>query len=128
MLTDFMILIGGSAAHFIESCIASYESHYASIDHSSGAVSDDPNQPDTVIQGKECMNLIVLISEMYNFQVISCILVYDLIRSLLNGEKLNEVDVELLLKITRSAPNSLISRSFAHCISPFRFGPTVTPR
>lgn len=47
------------------------------------------------------MNLIVLISELYNFQVISCVLVYDLIRDLLS-EDISELGVELLLKVTRS--------------------------
>lgn len=43
----------------------------------------------------------VLLSELYNFQVISCILLYDIIRDLL-GETLSEFRVELLLKILRS--------------------------
>jgi nucleolar MIF4G domain-containing protein 1 len=43
----------------------------------------------------------VLLSELYNFQVISCVLIYDLIRSLLS-EELSEVVVELLLKLLRS--------------------------
>ncbi len=50
--------------------------------------------------GKECINLIVLISELYNFQVISCILVYDLIKLFISD--LNELNVELLLKVVRS--------------------------
>lgn len=45
--------------------------------------------------------MIVLLSELYNFQVISSLLVYDVIRGLLDGE-LTEFKVELLLKITRS--------------------------
>ena len=52
--------------------------------------------------GKECSNLVVLLSELYNFQVISCVLLYDIIRSLLDGD-LNEYKVELLLKVVRSA-------------------------
>lgn len=51
--------------------------------------------------GKECSNLLVLISELYNFQVISSVLVFDIIRALLNGD-LTEFNVELLLKIVRS--------------------------
>lgn len=56
--------------------------------------------------GKECSNLIVLLSELYNFQVISCVLIYDLIREILNGE-LREPDVELLLKILRNSGSQL---------------------
>jgi nucleolar MIF4G domain-containing protein 1 len=42
----------------------------------------------------------VLLCELYNFQVISCILMYDLVRSLLNGG-VSEMDVEILLNIFR---------------------------
>jgi nucleolar MIF4G domain-containing protein 1 len=51
--------------------------------------------------GKECSNLLVLLSELYNFQVISSILVFDLIHALLDGD-LTEFKVELLLKLARS--------------------------
>ena len=51
--------------------------------------------------GKECSNLIVLLSELYNFQVVSCVLVYDIIRNLLSAE-MTEFVVELLLKLLRS--------------------------
>jgi hypothetical protein len=43
----------------------------------------------------------VLLCELYNFQVIACILMYDLIRSLLSGV-VTEMDVEILLKVLRS--------------------------
>ena len=43
----------------------------------------------------------MLLSELYNFQVISCVLMYDVIRALLDGE-LTEFKVELLLKVARS--------------------------
>jgi nucleolar MIF4G domain-containing protein 1 len=52
--------------------------------------------------GKEASNLIVLVSELYNFQVISCVLIYDLVRDLLNQPQLSEYNVELLLKVLRS--------------------------
>jgi len=61
-------------------------------------VSGEPEPPE---KGKECSNLIILISELYNFQVISCVLMFDIIRTLLDGA-LTEIDVELLLKILRS--------------------------
>jgi nucleolar MIF4G domain-containing protein 1 len=51
--------------------------------------------------GKECSNLLVLISELYNFQVVSSLLVFDVIRHLLSDD-LAEFKVELLLKILRS--------------------------
>ena len=43
----------------------------------------------------------ILLSELYSFQVISCVLIYDIIRSLLSAE-LSEFAVELLLKLLRS--------------------------
>jgi nucleolar MIF4G domain-containing protein 1 len=52
-------------------------------------------------KGKECSNLVVLLSELYNFQVISSVLIFDLVRQLL-GNDLTEFDVELLLKLMRS--------------------------
>ena len=91
--------MSGLAGHFVESCISKYESQYAFLNPD--APSADLLETEKDDQGKECMNLIVLISELYNFQVISCVLVYDLIRALLSGD-LNEINVELLLKITRS--------------------------
>ncbi|RHZ86752.1 hypothetical protein Glove_46g58 [Diversispora epigaea] len=49
--------------------------------------------------GKECINLIVLVSELYNFQVVSCVLIYDLIRLFIAD--FTELNVELLLKIVK---------------------------
>jgi nucleolar MIF4G domain-containing protein 1 len=51
--------------------------------------------------GKESSNLVVLLTELYNFQLVSCVLMYDIVRELLDGG-LEEFDVELLSKIMRS--------------------------
>ena len=75
--------------------MTSYEQHFITIQESSDTSTDDETK------GKECSNLIVLLSELYNFQVVSSVLVYDIIRGLLDGE-LTEFKVELLLKVTRS--------------------------
>jgi nucleolar MIF4G domain-containing protein 1 len=85
-------------AHFVQHLVAAYESHYGQSDESP-RFADREGTDD--IGGKEAANLLVLLTELYNFQVVSCILIYDIIRSLLDGD-LREVDVELLLKITRS--------------------------
>lgn len=50
---------------------------------------------------KECSNLLVLSSELYDCQLISCILLYDIIKHLL-GKTLSELRFELQLKISRS--------------------------
>jgi len=67
----------------------------------SALAAQPPVQNEQQNDGKECSNLLVLISELYNFQVISSILVFDVIRALLEGD-LTEFKVELLLKLLRS--------------------------
>ncbi|KAG1739213.1 armadillo-type protein [Suillus paluster] len=96
-------LIGTAfAAYFVQNAAASYEQHLASVDEKSTANSTEV--PEDL--GKECSNLVVLFSELYNFQVISCILVYDIIRGLLDKD-LSEFRVELLLKLLRSSGQQL---------------------
>ena len=84
-----------AAAYCVQEAVSSYLSHYQA------AQSSDQSRDDGEIRGKECTNLMVLLCELYNFQVISCILVYDLIRWLLSSV-VGEMDVEILLKILRS--------------------------
>jgi nucleolar MIF4G domain-containing protein 1 len=84
------------AAHFLQNVVSSYESHYIALNSTIGDAIGE-----TSASGKECSNLIVLLSELYNFQVISCVLIYDIIRDLLSAE-LTEPIVELLLKLLRS--------------------------
>ena len=50
--------------------------------------------------GKESINLVSFLSELYNFGVVGAGLIYDLIRLFLAN--LSEVDTELLLKIVQS--------------------------
>jgi len=75
--------------------VSSYEHHYNTI------ASATVDEAITDLAGKECSNLIVLLSELYNFQAISCVLIYDMIRTILSTE-LSEFVVELLLKLLRS--------------------------
>lgn len=51
-------------------------------------------------EGKETINLMSLLSQLYNFQVVGSTLVFDYIRMFL--EKITESNTELLLKIIRS--------------------------
>ncbi|KAL5633484.1 hypothetical protein ACGC1H_003846 [Rhizoctonia solani] len=78
------------AAYFIENTVSSYEKHWSQNSHEPG------------VGSKESSNLLVLVSELYNFQVISCVLIYDLVRALLNSE-FSEFDVELLLKVLKNS-------------------------
>ena len=109
----------------MESCISAYEIHHKNaLVTFTPMVTGDPNYHSS--PGKESMNLMALISELYNFQVISCVLIYDLIRDLLVGE-VTELNVELLLKITRSEFTLLIltvSRMLEHSACP-RLWPTT---
>ena len=92
-LTQLLVI---TAAFVVQSIVSAYERHLRDY---------ESDVPDAALRsgerGKECSNLIVLLSELYNFQVISCILLYDIIRDLL-GKTLSEFRVELLLKILRS--------------------------
>ncbi|KAI0264458.1 hypothetical protein BC834DRAFT_924661 [Gloeopeniophorella convolvens] len=88
------------SASFVQNVVASYEQHYAAVPSSSAEDSKDESL------GKECSNLIVLLSELYNLQVISCVLIYDVIRNLLSAE-LTEFVVELLLKLLRNSGHQL---------------------
>ncbi|KIP05858.1 hypothetical protein PHLGIDRAFT_107708 [Phlebiopsis gigantea 11061_1 CR5-6] len=99
------------AAHFVQSVVASYEHHLSTAESAPAPSSTPENSTSTANdgdRGKEASNLLVLLSEMFNFGVISHVLVYDLIRMLLKGE-LTELRVELLLKIARDAGPQLRS-------------------
>lgn len=85
------------AAHFVQHVVSIYEKHHVEL--ALPSLSQEEDAPD---RGKECSNLIVLLSELYNFQVISSVLMFDLIRDVLKGE-MSEFSVELLLKVLRSA-------------------------
>lgn len=83
------------AACFVQNVVSSYEHYYNT------AFLATADEATSEPLGKECSNLMVLLSELYNFQVISCVLIYDILRSLLSTE-LTEFVVELLLKLLRS--------------------------
>jgi len=98
-----MIYNAVSAANFVQTAVSLYERYYASLQGNTVENATKPPAPsDSDAAGKECSNLIVLLSELYNLEVVSSILVYDIIRGLL-AEDLTEHAVELLLKIVRSA-------------------------
>ncbi|GLB40326.1 putative protein with domain in DAP-5, eIF4G, MA-3 and other proteins [Lyophyllum shimeji] len=97
------------AAYFVQNVVSLYEQHFATSQTTSGVAektSDSHEQRDLEAPGKECSNLLVLLSELYNFQVISSVLVFDIIRDLLDAG-LSEFCVELLLKIARNSGQQL---------------------
>ncbi|CAJ0887051.1 16720_t:CDS:2, partial [Entrophospora sp. SA101] len=84
-------------AYLVQNLIEEFENFYKKYNNN-----DLNNFQDLENQGgKECLNLIVLTSELYNFQVISCVLVYDLIKMFISN--INELNVELLLKFIKSS-------------------------
>ena len=92
------------AAHFVQTLIQTYEQRFSALfsELSSTETGEESEK------GKETSNLLVMISELYNFQVISSLLVFDIIRALLD-RGLTEFGVELLLKIVRSMSISFFS-------------------
>ncbi|ORX97413.1 hypothetical protein K493DRAFT_350072 [Basidiobolus meristosporus CBS 931.73] len=90
-------IIGVEAgAHFVQTLVESFEEHHKKYSQMARGSQDDDEA-----FGKECNNLIMLVAELYNFQVISNVLVYDLIKLLI--QDLNELNVELLLKLLKAA-------------------------
>lgn len=79
-----------------------FEANYKSYQsHGRDKNNNNNNDEEEGIPGaKEAKNLLTLVLELYNFQVIACILVYDLVRLLISN--LDEYSVELLLKIVKS--------------------------
>ncbi|PIA17329.1 ARM repeat-containing protein, partial [Coemansia reversa NRRL 1564] len=95
-------------AHLVQTLMVEFEQRFADglaeskckRDHDSA---DDEEGELTI--GKECQNLCAFIAELYNFQVISCQLVYDVIR--LCVKDINEFTAELLLKLIRISGQQL---------------------
>lgn len=78
----YQLIGNGFGAHFVQTLVGRFQSSRLAGDGS-----------------KECTNLITLLSFLYTFNVISCVLIYDVIRQSI--ESLNEIDVEVLLRILR---------------------------
>ncbi|XP_071942188.1 nucleolar MIF4G domain-containing protein 1-like [Antedon mediterranea] len=55
--------------------------------------------------GKQCDNILLIFSHLYNFKIIHCTLIYDIIRKLVTS--FTERDIEMLLLIIRSCGMSL---------------------
>ncbi|KAG8700061.1 suppressor of glycerol defect [Ceratobasidium sp. 394] len=99
------------AAYFVEQTVSSYETHWAALRTTTpnpvkNMTSENDENTLAPSGTKESSNLLILLSELYNFQVISCVLIYDLIRALLNSDFL-EHDVELLLKVIKNSGHQM---------------------
>jgi nucleolar MIF4G domain-containing protein 1 len=84
-------------AQAMQRTVELFDEHYA---HATSAVQDGPAAA-TTDSSKETSNLIMLLSEMYNFQVVGSNLIFDYIRQFLS--KLSELNAELLLKVIRTS-------------------------
>ncbi|KAG0285157.1 suppressor of glycerol defect [Linnemannia gamsii] len=85
------------AAHFIQTLIEQFDGHHALASSTKSTEMTD----ETLNAVKQCTNLIVLISELYNMHVIACVLVYELIRWFMT--ELSELNVELVVKIVKTS-------------------------
>ncbi|KAG8970537.1 suppressor of glycerol defect [Tulasnella sp. 419] len=91
------------AAYFVQTLVSTYDSYYQLATAESPTTAEDSSIDEpTSTKGKETSNLLILISELYRFQVISYLLIYDIIRTLLDSN-LSELDVELLLKLLKNS-------------------------
>ncbi|KAF9972071.1 suppressor of glycerol defect [Actinomortierella ambigua] len=85
------------AAHFVQTLIEKFEEY-----HAVAASTKSTEMTDETLEAvKQCTNLVVLVSELYNMSVLACVLVYDLIRWFMT--ELSELNVELVVKIVRAS-------------------------
>lgn len=84
-------------AQVIQRIVELFDEHY---DRANANGSDGPPAA-TSDSSKETSNLIMLLSEMYNFQIVGSNLMFDYIKRFL--DKLSELNAELLLKIIRTS-------------------------
>ncbi|KAF9118783.1 suppressor of glycerol defect [Mortierella sp. 14UC] len=85
------------AAHFIQTLVEQFDEHHALASSTKSTEMTD----ETLNAVKQCTNLIVLVSELYNMHVVACVLVYELIRWFMT--ELSELNVELVVKIVRTS-------------------------
>ncbi|PWW79344.1 hypothetical protein C7212DRAFT_340240 [Tuber magnatum] len=86
----YRIMGTGFGAHIIQAVIEDFDGYYSKVNGI-----DDPASA-----GKKCTNLMSFISELYSFQVVGAVLIFDLLRIFLAD--ITELNTELLLKVTRS--------------------------
>lgn len=84
-------------AQVTQKIVELFDERYGRI---SAALKDGPAAA-TIDSSKETSNLIMLLSEMYNFQVVGSNLIFDLIKRFL--ARLTELNAELLLKVIRTS-------------------------
>jgi nucleolar MIF4G domain-containing protein 1 len=97
-LNPFVSFSGG---HFLQTAITRYTTTLAAAQsHSATPLNGDIEDP-----GKQPLNILTLVSELYNFQVVGCLLIYDLVKGFIQdlgtlGFK-GEFAVEGVLRVLR---------------------------
>lgn len=109
LLDTFMILHAGFiaalykiigldfGAHVIQRIVGEFDKSY-----------EENKSKEVQSAGKECANMVSLLSELYNFQVVGCNLMFDFIRMFLMN--ITELNTELLLKLIRSKYMPMIKK------------------
>lgn len=90
--------VGG---HLLESLVTSYIQALDTARKTACSTSDTPLDDAGDGYSKEGPNLALILSFLYNFQVVHCTLMYNIIRDLIKSFR--EIDVELLLLILRTS-------------------------
>ncbi|KAJ1718994.1 suppressor of glycerol defect [Coemansia erecta] len=93
-------------AHLVQKLVEEFDQRFAQGKAEAQAAAakeaeEDDEEADGVTAGKECQNLCVFLAELYNFHVVSCQLVYDVVR--LCAADVGEFTAELLLGVIRVA-------------------------
>src|ERR1700742_5115757 len=83
-----------AVANFVQSLIIQYEQQLNSSGTNKREDTIHDTEPYDDTKGKACLNMVVLLAELYNLQVVSADLVFDVIRGLLHDD-LSELRVEL---------------------------------
>lgn len=88
---------------FLQTAVNRYSTTKEAAMVHSNSQADDAESPED--PGKQPLNILTLISELYNFQVVSCLLIYDLIKGFIDdlgtsGPK-GEFAVEGVLRVLR---------------------------
>ncbi|GAA5991058.1 hypothetical protein JCM10908_006519 [Rhodotorula pacifica] len=98
----------GVVARSVELFDASFKKHTDAVASGTSNADNDEEGFEGRPGSKECLNLVSFISELYNFQVIHCGIVYDFVRLLIESG-LGELEVELLSRIVKRSGQQLRS-------------------
>ncbi|KAJ2388274.1 suppressor of glycerol defect, partial [Coemansia sp. RSA 2603] len=92
-------------AHLVQRLVEEFDARFAQgkaeAEQAAAAEEEDGEGGDALTAGKECQNLGVFLAELYNFHVVSCQLVYDVVRQCAGD--VGEFTADVLLGVVRVA-------------------------